>query len=134
MVKTTPLRLSDTLLREAKQKGARSHRSAAAQIEHWAMVGQALEGDLTDAQIEAVSAGLAKVLVVAHNAADMPDLDDVLTDLESRRVRGELSARVASPLRYRAARDASGAIEEVTPRGVRRGRFADGAFLPDPAQ
>jgi hypothetical protein len=131
MAKTTPLRLSDTLLREAKQKGARTHRSAAAQIEHWAMVGKAIEGDLTDAQVEAVSAGLARVLVVADQAADLPELDDVLTDLQDQRGRGDLAAFVAGPVRYRAARDGSGSIEEVTPHGVRRGRFTDGAFRPD---
>lgn len=130
MAKTTPLRLSDSLLREAKQKGARSHRSAAAQIEHWAAVGRVLEVGLTDSQIEAVAAGLAKVLVVDETTPPMPALEDVLGDLDARRTSGELAARVAGPVRYRAAPD--GSIEQVTPHGVRRGRFTDGAFVPVP--
>jgi hypothetical protein len=64
------------LLREANQKGARSHPSEAAQIEHWATVGMVLVDELTDAQVEVVSTGLAKVLEVATDAPAMPDAAD----------------------------------------------------------
>lgn len=129
MTKTTPLRVSDALLREAKQKGARTQRSAAAQIEHWARVGRILEPGLTDAQIEGVAAGLAKVTVVEQEATPMPDLEDVLAELHTRRESGDLATKVAGPVRYRAA--AGGGIEQVTPSGVRRGHFLEGSFVPD---
>lgn len=129
MAKTTPLRVSDELLREAKQKGARAHRSAAAQVEHWAMVGKVLEPGLTDAQVECVAAGLAKVVVIDQAAPPMPHLDDVLVELGRRRASGDLAAQVAGPMRYRAAQD--GGIERVTPSGVERGRFVGGEFIPD---
>lgn len=128
MSKTTPLRLDDELLRLAKQKGARTNRSAAAQIERWALVGRVIEGAVTDAQIEAVAAGLAQVQVVVVDAPPAPDLDDVLTDLDALRDSGELSAQVAGPVRYRATAD--GGIEQVTPKGVQRGAFIDGTFVP----
>ena len=94
------------------------------------MIGKILEGSITDAQVEAVAAGLAQVHVVAADAPAMPDLDEVLAELENQRAQGLLSDRVAGPVRYRAAAD--GGIEQVSPLGVRRGRFADGAFVPDP--
>jgi hypothetical protein len=129
MAKTTPTRLDDALLKAAAQKGARTNRSAAAQIERWALVGRVLEGDLTDAQIEAVAAGLAQVKVVAAAAPRLPALDDILTEVQQRRDAGELTAQVAGPVRYRATSD--GVLERVTPDGVQRGSFIDGKFVPD---
>lgn len=130
MPKTTPLRLDDELLRLAKQKGARANRSAAAQIERWAQIGRVLEKDLTDAQLEAIAVGLAEVRVVDAEAPPAPELDEVLAELGAARASGKLSERVAGPVRYRAA--TGGAIERVTPQGVERGRFVDGAFVADP--
>ena len=130
MSKTTPLRLDDELLRLAKQKGARSNRSAAAQIERWALVGRVMEGAVTDSQIEAVAAGLAQVQVVSVSAPPAPDLDDVLAELDALRGSGELSAEVAGPVRYRASAD--GGIERVTKQGVERGSFVDGTFVLTP--
>lgn len=129
MAKTTPTRLDDSLLQAAAQKGARTNRSAASQIERWALVGRVLERDLTDAQIEAVAAGLAEVKVVEAAAPRLPELDDVLTEVQHRREAGELTDQVAGPVRYRATAD--GVLERVTPEGVQRGSFVDGEFVPD---
>lgn len=130
MSKTTPLRLNDELLRQAKQKGARSNRSAAAQIERWALVGRVMEGAVTDGEIEAVAAGLARVRIISVDAPPAPELDEVLADLDALRDSGELSAQVAGPVRYRASAD--GGIERVSAAGVERGTFVDGAFVPTP--
>lgn len=132
MSKTTPLRLDDDLLRLAKQKGARTNRSAAAQIERWAQIGRVLEKDLTDAQLEAIAVGLAEVRVVDAEAPPAPELDDVLAELGAARTSGTLTDLVAGPVRYRAAADS--AIERVTPQGVERGRFIDGTFVADPRE
>lgn len=129
MAKTTPTRLDDDLLRAAAQKGARTNRSAAAQIERWALVGRVLERDLTDTQIEAVAAGLAEVKVVETAAPRLPDLDEVLSEVKERRDSGELSDQVAGPVRYRATPE--GQIQRVTHEGVQQGSFVGGEFVPD---
>ena len=128
MPKTTPLRLDDELLQLAKRRGARSNRSAAAQIERWALIGRVVDKGLADEQIEALAAGLAEVRVVSREAPPAPELDDVLDELAELRRSSVLSARVSGPVRYRTSAD--GGIERVTPAGVEPGSFIDGVFIP----
>jgi hypothetical protein len=42
-----PVKLSDSLINAAREAAAAAHRSLAAQVEHWAALGRAIEGRLT---------------------------------------------------------------------------------------
>jgi hypothetical protein len=42
-----PVKLSDPLINAARKSATSSHRSLAAQVEHWATLGCAIEGALT---------------------------------------------------------------------------------------
>lgn len=57
---TTPTRVDSTLFAAAKVAGARSHRSAAQQLAHWAALGQEIESSgLSHRDIDRVLAGQA---------------------------------------------------------------------------
>lgn len=45
-----PVKLSDTLIEAAREAAPLAHRSLAAQVEHWAALGRAIEGSLTSDQ------------------------------------------------------------------------------------
>lgn len=42
-----PVKLSDSLIEAAREAAPAAHRSLAAQVEHWATLGRAIEGSLT---------------------------------------------------------------------------------------
>jgi hypothetical protein len=45
-----PVKLSDSLIEAAREAAPLAHRSLAAQVEHWAALGRAIEGSLTSEQ------------------------------------------------------------------------------------
>ena len=45
-----PVKLSDALIEAAREAAPLAHRSLAAQVEHWAALGRAIEGSLTSDQ------------------------------------------------------------------------------------
>lgn len=45
-----PVKLSDSLIDAAREAAPLAHRSLAAQVEHWAALGRAIEGSLTSEQ------------------------------------------------------------------------------------
>jgi hypothetical protein len=45
-----PVKLSDSLIEAAREAAPTAHRSLAAQVEHWAALGRAIEGSLTSEQ------------------------------------------------------------------------------------
>lgn len=45
-----PVKLSDSLIEAARDAAPLAHRSLAAQVEHWAALGRAIEGSLTSEQ------------------------------------------------------------------------------------
>lgn len=45
-----PVKLSDDLIEAAREAAPLAHRSLAAQVEHWASLGRAIEGSLTSEQ------------------------------------------------------------------------------------
>src|SRR5438132_559377 len=61
MVMSQPVKLSDTLVLDARQIAGPMNRSIAGQIEHWAQIGKALEPILQGRQAAALAAAGATV-------------------------------------------------------------------------
>jgi hypothetical protein len=69
-----PVKLSDTLVLDARLTGEVAERSIAGQIEFWAKLGRAVEPLLQGVQVMALSrAGAAKPLSACLATADSPD-------------------------------------------------------------
>jgi hypothetical protein len=126
-----PVKVSDKLLALAKKEAEATHRSATAQIEHWATLGRAIE----------VMAAYGDVLALKRvgNALPMPAsvsrqaVHDLLAGLASDRDRERVKARIRAaggPL-YTTDRRGTDPVAEVTPGGRRTpGRLVHRRFVP----
>ena len=126
-----PVKVSDKLLALAKKEAEVTHRSATAQIEHWATLGRAIE----------VMTAYRDVLALkrAGEALRMPAfvprraVQDVLAGLVSDPDRERVKARIRAgggPV-YTSDPRAPGHVTEVTPAGRRTpGRLVHRRFVP----
>jgi hypothetical protein len=118
---STPVRLSNELLVNAREAGVRFHRSLAQQIEHWAVVGRAVEAALAVASV-----GQLKDL------SQRPDLDELMAMAESHEGRSkalELIATKGLPT-YSADPHCHDGVIEHRPDGTSaRGRFVNRVFV-----
>lgn len=126
-----PVKVSDKLLALAKKEAEATHRSATAQIEHWATLGRAVEvmaayGDVL--ALKRVGAALPMPASVSRQA-----LHDLLTRLVSDPDRERVKARIRAaggPL-YTTDRRGTAPVAEVTPAGRRTpGRLVHRRFVP----
>lgn len=119
---STPLRLSNELLVEAREAGARFHRSITQQVEHWAQIGRVIEATLTYS-----SAGKLKDL------SRQPELNSVLAKAESREGKRKVLAAIKARKQavYSADPDSHQGVIQHLPNGRKiRGRFVDRQFVP----
>jgi hypothetical protein len=126
-----PVKVSDKLLALAKKEAEATHRSATAQIEHWATLGRAIE----------VLAAYGDVLALKRvgNALPMPAtvsrqaVHDLLAGLASDPDRERVKARIRAaggPL-YTTDRRGAERVAEVTLGGRRTpGRLVHRRFVP----
>ena len=127
----SPVRLQQELMQSATLAGARHHRSAAEQIEYWAMLGRQVAGVLDPDKLLDVLSGLAALRVEPVTGAAVAP-EQVFGALEQQRRSGQLSVSVSSAaLRYQASTTQPGFLEEVASDGRRRlGQFRHGVFEP----
>jgi len=119
---STPLRLSNELLVEAREAGARFHRSITQQVEHWAQIGRVIEATLTYS-----SAGKLKDL------SRQPDLNAVLTKAESREGKRKVLAAIKArkqPTYSADPENPNGVIQHLSNGRKVCGRFVDREFIP----
>jgi hypothetical protein len=130
MAISTPLRLDAELLRSATAAARLHKRSVPRQIEYWAEIGRAVEGEVSAEDLLALREGLAKLAVDRRVSAPVAP-DDVCADLARARRSGSLADRVCeSPVRYQSAPDHPGLLERIDGDGGRAlGRFEGGAFV-----
>ena len=126
-----PVKVSDKLLALAKKEAEATHRSATAQIEHWATLGRAIE----------VLAAYGDVLALKRvgNALPMPAsvsrqaVHDLLAGLASDPDRERVKARIRAaggPL-YTSNQRGTEPVAEVSPGGRRTpGRLVHRRFVP----
>lgn len=120
---STPLRLSNQLLTEARDAGDRFHRSITQQIEHWAQLGRSIEATLSYS-----SAGRLKDL------SRVPDLGKVLARPETRAGKRKALSLIHARKKptYSADPDYPNGVIQHQPNGRRiRGRFVNRVFIPE---
>jgi hypothetical protein len=116
----------------AKAEAPTAHRSATAQIEHWATLGRAIE----------VMATYGEVLALKRVGRSLPmpsfvtpnDIHELLSDLVANDDRAGVKARIAaaSAVRYTTDLNRPGLIVEVRADGTRvAGRFEGRRFIPE---
>lgn len=119
---STPLRLSNELLVEAREAGGRFHRSITQQVEHWAQLGRAIEAALTFS-----STGKLKDL------SKQPDLHDVLAKAETRAGKRKVLSAIKSqkhPLYSADPENPQGVIQHLPGGRKVQGRFLNREFVP----
>jgi len=126
-----PVKVSDRLLALAKKEAESTHRSATAQIEHWATLGRAIE----------VMAAYHDVLALKRVGTALPmpafvsseAVHDLLAGLVSDADRGSVKARIRAgggPV-YTSDPERPGLVAEVGERGRRTpGRLVHRRFVP----
>ena len=114
-----PVKVSDRLLALAKEEGRGTHRSATAQIEHWATIGRAVEALLAYHEVLALKR-TGQALPIPRVVAPQ-DVHDVLARLLDDPDREAARARIRAgggPV-YEADPDDPEAVVEVHPEPTR---------------
>ncbi|HXG01940.1 MAG TPA: hypothetical protein VNO23_00805 [Candidatus Binatia bacterium] len=115
----TPVKVSDRLLALAKAEARGTHRSATAQIEHWATLGRAVEALLAYREVLALKRAGQALPVPAFVEPDA--IRELLVGLVDNPDREEVKARIRSagtPL-YTIDPDRPGTIVEIQSDGTR---------------
>lgn len=93
-----PVKLSDTLINAARDAASDAHRSLAAQVEHWATLGRAIEGSLTSDQSASLKRSVQEPAVRAYAQAPHEDPSAVLTAALERAVSPAFAGQVRQSL------------------------------------
>jgi len=127
----SPVRLQEELMQAASLTGARSHRSAAEQVEYWASLGRQIANFVDPDTLLEVAAGLAR-LKVEPTVSQSIDPEAVFAAVEADRRSGVLSKKVTTAsIRYQASVTHPGYLEQIDENGARTvGTFNNGAFTP----
>lgn len=126
-----PVKVSDRLLTLAREEARETHRSATAQIEHWATLGRAVEALVAYRDVLALKrAGQALPVPVFVRPEEV---DALLQRVGADPDREGVKARIrggGTPV-YAADPQRPGAIVEILPDGTRaRGRLEGREFVP----
>jgi hypothetical protein len=127
----SPVKVSDRLLALARREARGAHRSATAQIEHWATLGRAVEVLLAYRDVLALKRAGQLFPVPARPRRD--EVHELLARLGEDHDREGVKARIragAQPL-YTSDPQHPGLIVEVRPDGTRvPGRLVGRRFVP----
>jgi len=128
---TTPVRLEDTLVRQAAAEAQVQRRSTPKQIEFWAEIGRAIAGEVSAEDLIAISQGIRKVKVEPVLPEPVTS-DDIWADVEADRESGELSRHITRDrIVYQASERHRGYLEAIYPDGQKiTGQFRNGRFEP----
>lgn len=122
-----PVRLSEELTTLAKEAAESATRSLTAQVEHWALIGRAVERALDHASLTALKTSGGKLASRVPDAARRAAITVAIREAVSGMDRDALARRIASgkaPLH---------GIERSKPEAIRRYTAAPAATAP-PAQ
>lgn len=127
----SPVKVSDRLLALARREARDTHRSATAQIEHWATLGRAVEAMLAYRDVLALKRAGRAFPMPAHPRRD--EVHALLARLGEDHDRESVKARIraaGTPI-YAADPEQPGTIVEIRPDGTRvRGRLQGRRFVP----
>jgi len=126
-----PLRISETLVREAKKAAQLQERSVAAQIEHWAKIGMAVEAALSLSATTALKATGGRLKELVPEAAIRKQLKAALVEIvqSANREAADRIVHAAGKPVYEADRSHPGFVVRIDPDGTRtRGRMQGKRF------
>ena len=127
----SPVKVSDSLLALAREEARSAHRSATAQIEHWATLGRAVEAMVSYRDVLALKrAGQTLPIPTFMPREEVHGLlAGLVEDVDRERVKARIRAG-GTPL-YAAAPDDPGMLIEVQADGHRtRGHLKGRRFVP----
>lgn len=125
-----PIKVSDELAAVAREEAAESSRSMASQLEHWAVLGRAVEKLLDHRDVLALKrlGGGA----VASVASPRWKIEQTLESLARSTDRDDAVAYIAAAGVPRYGVDDRGRLVRVEPDGTETtGKMVDGEFVPD---
>lgn len=91
-----PIRLSEELTTLAKEAAEAATRSLTAQVEHWALIGRAVERALDHASLSALKASGGKLSVTVRNAAQRAEITAAIRQAVEGMDRDALRQRIHS--------------------------------------
>jgi hypothetical protein len=94
-----PVKISDALIDAAREVAAGNHRSVAAQIEHWAAMGRAIDNSLTPHQSMSLKNSVREPSPQPYMRSASDNLAQALVEALSRVASPEFSKQVHSELR-----------------------------------
>lgn len=129
----TPLKVSDTLFAIAKQEAQATERSITAQVEHWALIGRAVEAILAHQELLTLKQ-VGEVLTPLYpSVARRQEVHDLLTRIAASTDREPTKKALresGAPL-YATDPEHPGMIVQVLPDGTRTpGRLEGRRFVP----
>jgi hypothetical protein len=133
-----PVKLSDSLIDAAREAAPLAHRSLAAQVEHWATLGRAIEGSLTSEQSAILKRGAVQE-PAARPYAPTPAVNpaSVLAAALEHAVSPEFAAQVRASLsqlkgpKYGTHKDHPGYLVRYEADGtLTPGRMVNREFIP----
>ena len=131
-VMSTPLRVNDSLFKEAEVEGSFMNRSTAKQVEFWAELGRRVAQSVSPADMLALMQGIANVRVELPESQPI-NPEQVFTAVEEANSSYQLGNKVTrGRLFYEASKSRPGLIDRVKPDGTRQtGHFKNGSFIAE---
>ncbi len=123
-----PVKVADTLIQAARGAAAETNRSMAAQIEHWALLGRAVEQALTTGDVLALKRSEGRL-----DPAQRQALAQVLAGAldPQRRDLAKVAIGARNAVRYETDPSLPGMLIQLLPDGTRRvGRLVNREFVP----
>jgi len=123
-----PVKVADSLLEAARSAAAESNRSMAAQIEHWALLGRAVEQALTTGDVAALKRSEGRL-----DVSQREHLAQILTEAldPDRRAAARTAIALRDPVRYEVDPTLPGLLIQHLPDGTQRiGRLIQREFVP----
>ena len=129
---STPLRVKNSLFKEAEVEGSLLNRSAAKQVEFWAELGKRVAHSVTPADMLALMQGIADVRVEVPESKPL-NPEQVFAEVDKASSTEQLGQQITrGALYYEVSQSRPGLLDQIMPDGSRRtGRFSNGSFMSE---
>ncbi len=129
---STPLRVNDSLFKDAEIEGSFMNRSTAKQVEFWAELGKRVAQSVSPSDMLALMQGIANVRVELPESQPI-NPEQVFVAVEEASTSYQLGNKVThGGLYYEASKNRPGLLDRIKPDGARQtGRFENGSFIAE---
>jgi len=130
VVMSSPIRLKESLIRDAEAEAKLFSRTVPKQIEFWAEIGKRISHSITSTELIALVHDLAEVRIETVSSSPI-DSTQLFATVETKSNDGSLARELKShSLYYEASKANPGLIDCVQEDGIRQsGYFRDGEFV-----